>query len=323
MSTIWSGIQKTTLETQMLNCSGRRNWGRTWICRAMNRSWMSAVEMEKLRLILQRLYLEVSDWRRQFSWNDCLCDSHLCVKAVSNLFRLCWCTFPWFWSRIWSVFSNATLHWVDNHKHFLTVQSILRRGGLSYFLRWSLMFCWLALRILAELFWWLSQSYFSMGIHSLWKKAGFNVERLELTNMTHPGKEGLAGWIRTTWMPLHSTCLRANRDNFITHFVETYLERVPLDQSGLAHVRMVRLEVSAVVSLTIGLHTDKRWLVEFEKSRFGGWSRSFLMDIKAFVVCSNALNPTETFICPSTRVMGTDISTGSSLAAFEHPIHNA
>jgi len=27
------------------------------ICRAMNRSWMSAVEMEK-RLILQRLYLE-------------------------------------------------------------------------------------------------------------------------------------------------------------------------------------------------------------------------------------------------------------------------
>jgi len=50
------------------------------------------------------------------------------------------------------------------------------------------------------------------GLFTVARKAGFNVERLELvpTDMTHPGKEGLAGWIRTTWMPLHSTCLRAN-----------------------------------------------------------------------------------------------------------------
>jgi trans-aconitate methyltransferase len=66
--------------------------------------------------------------------------------------------------------------------------------------------------------------------------------------MTHPGKEGLAGWIRTTWMPFTQHVSESKRDNFITHFVETYLERVPLDQSGLPHVRMVRLEVSALKS---------------------------------------------------------------------------
>jgi len=61
--------------------------------------------------------------------------------------------------------------------------------------------------------------------YSLWlEKAGFNVERLELvpTDMTHPGKEGLAGWIRTTWMLFTQYVSESKRDNFITHFVETY-----------------------------------------------------------------------------------------------------
>jgi len=66
-----------------------------------------------------------------------------------------------------------------------------------------------------------------MGLdYSLWlEKAGFNVERLELVpHMTHPGKEGLAGWIRTTWMPFTQYVSESKRDNFITHFVETYLK---------------------------------------------------------------------------------------------------
>ena len=64
--------------------------------------------------------------------------------------------------------------------------------------------------------------------------------------MTHLGKEELAGWIRTTWMPFTHCVPESKRDNFIGHFVETYLERIPLDQNGLAHVRMVRLEVNAL-----------------------------------------------------------------------------
>jgi trans-aconitate methyltransferase len=85
--------------------------------------------------------------------------------------------------------------------------------------------------------------------YSLWlEKAGFTVEKLELipTDMTHPGKEGLAAWIRTTWMTFTQYVPESERDNFITHFVETYVERIPLDGNGLAHVRMVRLQVNAL-----------------------------------------------------------------------------
>jgi len=64
--------------------------------------------------------------------------------------------------------------------------------------------------------------------------------------MTHRGKDGLASWIRTTWMPFTQCIPENERDNFIAHVVEKYLERIPLDHNGLAHVHMVRLEVNAL-----------------------------------------------------------------------------
>ncbi len=63
--------------------------------------------------------------------------------------------------------------------------------------------------------------------------------------MTHPGKEGLAAWIRTTWMPFTTCVPESDQDSFIAQFVDSYLERIPLDLNGLAHVHMVRLEVDA------------------------------------------------------------------------------
>lgn len=64
--------------------------------------------------------------------------------------------------------------------------------------------------------------------------------------MTHCGKEGLAAWIRTTWMPFTHCVPENEREQFITSFVDTYMERIPLDKDRLAHVRMVRLEVNAL-----------------------------------------------------------------------------
>ena len=63
--------------------------------------------------------------------------------------------------------------------------------------------------------------------------------------MTHKGKEGLAAWIRTTWLPFTNRIPESERDSFIAHFVELYLEQIPLAPNGLAHVRMVRLQVDA------------------------------------------------------------------------------
>ena len=63
--------------------------------------------------------------------------------------------------------------------------------------------------------------------------------------MIHQSKEGLAGWIRTTWLPYTSRLPESLRDDFIAQLVGQYLSTHPLDSSGLAHVSMVRLEVEA------------------------------------------------------------------------------
>lgn len=64
--------------------------------------------------------------------------------------------------------------------------------------------------------------------------------------MQHQGKNGLAGWFRTAWMP-YTTCVPVKqREDFISDVVETYLNLYPVDESGNTHVNMVRLEVEAI-----------------------------------------------------------------------------
>ena len=159
------------------------------------------------------------------------------------------------------VFSNATLHWVDDHQAFLKgVSRALRRGGRLVISCGGKGDALDVLQVFSEVvsrrpwknyFDEFANPYFFYGKenYSLWlARVGFNVERLELvpTDMTHLGKEGLAGWIRTTWTPFTQRIPEQDRDRFIADFVETYLNRISLDEAGLAHVRMVRLQVSAL-----------------------------------------------------------------------------
>lgn len=65
-------------------------------------------------------------------------------------------------------------------------------------------------------------------------------------DMKQSGAEGLAGWIRTTWLPYTQRLPESERDEFILDVVDAYLSRCPLDSQGFAHVPMVRLEVAAV-----------------------------------------------------------------------------
>ena len=90
--------------------------------------------------------------------------------------------------------------------------------------------------------------FYGLQDYQIWlEKSGFKIKRLELMpkDMTHQGKEGLVGWIRTTWMPFTKCVPEDKRDDFIAQFVDYFLAQNPLDSQGLTHVSMVRLEVDA------------------------------------------------------------------------------
>ncbi len=80
------------------------------------------------------------------------------------------------------------------------------------------------------------------------REAGLAPVRVELLprDITQPGTDGLAGWLRTTWLPFIERIPVNERDDFIAESAAAYLARYPLDDHGLAHVPMVRLEVEAV-----------------------------------------------------------------------------
>ena len=158
------------------------------------------------------------------------------------------------------LFSNATLHWVDDHQAFLMGANkalkdngrlIISCGGEGNAAQVLATFAELTARdIWRSYFADFDNPYFFHGLedYQIWlEQAGFKINRLELVpkDMTHQGKAGLAGWIRTTWMPFTKYVPEAQREEFIAQFVELYLANNPLDDRGLTHVAMVRLEVDA------------------------------------------------------------------------------
>lgn len=159
------------------------------------------------------------------------------------------------------VFSNAALHWVDDHLAFLNgaYRSLKQNGRLvtSCGGKGSAAD---VLQVFAEI---ISQKpwnqyfetfhnpYFFYGTeeYKRWLSAtGFKVNRLELVpkEMTHSDRAGFTAWIRTTWFPFTQNVPEFERDRFISEVVEHYLDRIPLDELGRSHVRMIRLEVDAL-----------------------------------------------------------------------------
>ena len=157
-------------------------------------------------------------------------------------------------------FSNATLHWVKDQRAVLRgVARGLRPGGRLLFQMGgrgngeeifavaNLMTAapeWRAFFDGFEYPW----GFYAPKEYEAWcAEAGLVVRRAELLpkDMLQQGREGLAGWIRTTWMPFTARVPDARRDAFIREAVDRYLEAHPLNARGEASVRMVRLEVEA------------------------------------------------------------------------------
>ncbi len=158
------------------------------------------------------------------------------------------------------VFSNAALHWVMDQKAVLDgVRASINDGGRILFQmggKGNAEEILAAIRILAAREPWAQ--YFK-GFPFPWAfgdpeeygklliEAGFKPKRVELIpkDMAQKGQEGLAGWIRTTWLPFVERIPDHLREAFVSGIVGEYIKTHPLDANGLVHVRMVRLEVEA------------------------------------------------------------------------------
>jgi trans-aconitate methyltransferase len=63
--------------------------------------------------------------------------------------------------------------------------------------------------------------------------------------MKHAGEEGLAGWIRTTWLPYTERLPIEKWDKFVKEIVQRYIKNHPIDADGGVHLGKMRLEVEA------------------------------------------------------------------------------
>ncbi|MGA2244312.1 MAG: methyltransferase domain-containing protein [Verrucomicrobiota bacterium] len=158
------------------------------------------------------------------------------------------------------VFSNAALHWVDDHEAVLRgAAAVLKPGGrlvVSCGGKGNAHDVFLALRPEMRRVRWrryfrnLPAPYFfySPSDYRKWlPKFGFKTSALRLTpkEASYDGAEGFATWIRTTWLPYVQRVPEDLREEFIAAAVRRYLARHPPDAEGKVHVGMVRLELDA------------------------------------------------------------------------------
>jgi trans-aconitate methyltransferase len=160
------------------------------------------------------------------------------------------------------VFSNAALHWVKDHctvlrqlKKILHSRSklLLQMGGhgnaadilavleqlmqskqwAEYFTSFEFPYRFCTVRDYEQ---WLPE-------------AGYRAERIELIpkDMIHDSWEQLKGWLRTTWFPYTDRLPAKEKENFLNSVIDRYCELYPVDKEGRTLVKMVRLEVEAVV----------------------------------------------------------------------------
>jgi len=158
------------------------------------------------------------------------------------------------------LFSNAALHWVDDHPAFLSgAAACLRPGGrlvVSCGGKGNAQDVYMALRPELRLKRWrnffrrMDKPYFfhSPAEYEKWlPRHGFKINRVRLApkDAVYAGRAGFAAWLRTTWLPYTQRVPENLREEFIEAVVGRYVAKHPPDAEEKIHVRMVRLEIDA------------------------------------------------------------------------------
>lgn len=158
-------------------------------------------------------------------------------------------------------FSNAALHWVDDHRAVLAgVRKVLKPGGHLLFQMGgrgnAVEFFDVVETVMASERWGeyyrsfeTPYTFNNIDDYTQWLgQHGFEPKRIELIPkiMKHSDREGLKGWFRTTWFPYTDCVPLEGRERFIDEVIESYLATHPLGEDGSTSVAMVRLEVEAV-----------------------------------------------------------------------------
>lgn len=69
--------------------------------------------------------------------------------------------------------------------------------------------------------------------------------QLTPAQMIQEGKEGLKGFVRSTWVPLTNRISEDLLPDFVEKLAQTYIESYPLDSAGLVHIPFKKMEVDA------------------------------------------------------------------------------
>ena len=159
------------------------------------------------------------------------------------------------------VFSNAALHWVDDHEKILRgAAAVLKSGGrlvISCGGKANAQDVFVALRPEMRLKHWreffrkMPTPYFFYAPEDYKKwlpKFGFKIQKIKLApkNAAYEGANGFATWLRTTWIPYVQRVPENLREEFITAVTQRYVTKHPSDADGKVHVKMVRLEIDAI-----------------------------------------------------------------------------
>jgi trans-aconitate methyltransferase len=159
------------------------------------------------------------------------------------------------------VFSNAALHWVDDHQAILRgAAAVLKPGGrlvVSCGGKGNAHEVFLAFRPEMRLKRWrehfrkIPKPYFFYAPNDYKKwlpKFGFLIQNVRLApkDAAYAGAKDFATWLRTTWIPYVQRVPENMREEFIEAVSRRYVAKHPPDGKGKVHVRMVRLEIDAV-----------------------------------------------------------------------------